>query len=62
MTHRRFSLLAALFVVAMVLGGLSLHPKTTQAQKVPPGRTSSCVGVITSTAQISRWWTPAPTR
>lgn len=53
MTRQRFSILAALFVVAMVLGGLSLHPRPTQAQKVPPGRVSSCVGVITSTAQIS---------
>ena len=53
MTRQRFSVLAALFVVAMVLGGLNLHPRTIQAQKIPPGRLSSCVGVITSTAKIS---------
>lgn len=53
MNRQRFSLFATLFVLAMALGVLGLNPEATRAQRVPPGRLSSCAGVITSTAQIS---------
>ncbi len=53
MNRQRFTILATLFVLAMALGTLGFEPRTSQAQRVPPGRLSSCAGIITSTAQIS---------